>query len=469
MLMSVRGPDVESIDLLNLIKEHTFKCIGCTDPLAIALAAASAYAMVGGKPLKVDILVDRNVYKDALSVGIPGGFGCGPELAAAAGVVVAKPERGLLQLSEHEPEKVAAAESLVRQGMVRCSVDQSVLGIYIKAVVSTDLGEGTAIIQGSHDNIVSLRRNGEDALDTIHKTRVKVSSALNLLDRVGTIEEVVSILSSISHADLDFLLEAVDINMAAAAVGIHDGAGLAVGKTLMERANHQEGYRGECISRLNALADIMPLACAMTAGAADARMAGLSVPIVGCFGSGNHGIMLFITLGLLARRLSAPPQALAQALAVGSIFIALIKRRTGILTPHCGCALAAGVGVAGGAAYLLWGDTVQSELAKLMDMAASLVIADIFGVVCDGAKPSCALKISTATTTALQCTYLAKRLSERNDDWHRSDLAGIGGRGFWEALIAIERITSEGFCHVDHAMLRLLQDRQRRNQTSNGG
>lgn len=459
--------------LLALIRRHTFRCVGCTDPLAIALVTATACAAAGGTPRRVNVRVDQSIYKNAWAVEIPGGFGHGPEQAAAAGAVMSCPDRGLLLLDGAGPEDAAKASALLAAGAVSCEPDPAARDIYARAEVETDEGTGAAELRGAYDNIVGIWRDGKDLLGLPPATGD--DAGLSLLDRFTTVAEVIAAVERLPIDKLGFLLEAVDINLAAAAVGAVEGPGLAVGQALADwpgadpawhlrrrvAGDSKTAPEDTTLARAESvLRETLPRAEALSAAAADARMAGRQVPIVGSFGSGNHGIVLFVSLGLLARRADAGDETMVRALAVGSVLVGLVKRRTGLLTPHCGCALAAAVGVAGGAVYLLGRETAGPEqLAAACDLAGSLVVADIFGIVCDGAKATCALKIASSASVALRNAYLALSFSAGHGDAWR-DLPGLGGSSFWQALEAVGTLTEHGFDHLDQATLAVLRARR---------
>jgi len=432
---------MNSAEALMLVKKYTFKCLGCTDPVAIALATATALQAVGGKPLKVTVEMDRNVYKNAFAVEIPGGFGAGFSLAAAAGLVVANTTKGLLFLEGIKEEEVKQAKNLVESGIINCILKRNIKGPYVKAKVRTDQGIGTAIINGAHDNVVLIRKNNKVLLNK-NIGKIKKQNELQLFGDILKLDELVEIVEGIPAAELTFLADGIKINLHAANQGMDRCPGLGIGNALsiLSKSAHNShiNYEG-----------IVSTAKMLTAAATDARMAGMNIPIIGCFGSGNHGITLFISLGVLFRYQQTEETRLLKALAIGSLLVGMVKQKTGILTPHCGCALAAGVGAAGGAAYLMGGNPNQIELAAL------LVIANIFGMVCDGAKPSCALKVSTAAGVALESAYIALNSNPSSV----VKVAGIVGGSLKEALNGIEELTKKGFSQVDDSIISILQKR----------
>ncbi len=421
---------------LTLIRKNTFRCLGCTDPVAIALATATALHTIGGKPSKVLVEMDDNIYKDTFAVGIPGGFGSGLTMAVAAGLVAKGCSKGLLLLEGITEQDVLKAEKYVESGIISCKLAPNIKELYVKTEVYTERGTGTVVIRGRHDNVILIKRNDEIIMNSDWTVEAK-NGDLDAISEIGGTEELIKLVETISLADLVFLDEGIQINLKAAYMGIEKRPGLGVGQKLWQLYNISETQQQN-------FSQIIATVKSLTAAATDARMGGMSVPIIGCFGSGNHGITLFISLGILSQYQHFEEQKLLRALALSILLVGMVKRRTGILTPHCGCALAAGTGVAGGAAYLMGGTPKQVEAASL------LVIANIFGMICDGAKPSCALKVSTAAGVALESAYIAV------NGGPISIVGGITGQSLKRALENIEELTVRGFSLMDNSVISVL-------------
>lgn len=431
---------MNSEEALRIIESHTFTSFGCTDPSAIALATATAFQAAGGTPLRIWVEMDRGIYKDALGVGIPGGFGTGLTVAAAAGLVT-DPSKGLLLLDGVSGDQAEYAKSFAAEGNVTCSLRPDVVGILVDARVKTDRGVGRAIIRGLHDNVVMIAANEDIVFQRDHTIpEDRGTSNLEALRHLDSVAKLVDCVNGVDADSLQFLVRKADLNLKAARAGIETPYGLGVGFGLARLMDvSPSGFHG-----------LLAEARASAAAAADTRMAGADFPIFGCFGSGNMGITFFTTVKVAGRRLGASDSRIGRALALGLLMTGMVKAHTSILTPHCGCALAAGVGAAGAVAYLLGGTPGQIEAAGLM------IIANIFGVICDGAKASCALKIATASGTAIESAYLAV-----NEESVRGTAAGGIVRGsFAETLDAVEEVTVQGFESVDRSVVRLFERRQ---------
>ncbi len=419
-------------EVLGFLRENTFVSVGCTDPLAIALAAAWAKSCVKGELESIQVAADKNVMKDAYGVKIPGVGEAGIPLAAALGWVVGQPEKGLLLLDEVSERQISEAQEIVAKNLVHFDILLEEEGIHVEAVVKTAQGTGKALIAGRHDRLSGLWWN-QRLVRGADQDREEIPSPFR--GEVPAMEKIIEIIEKIHTEKQDFLDQGFTMNMEAAKVGLNlTKDRLALGQRL-------RGLFGQMKDRDSLIGKIR----VYTAAAADARMSGQRVPITGCFGSGNHGITLFIALGLLGENLGKERAVLLKALALGEMLTGYVKSRTGILTPHCGCSLAAGIGAAGGGAYLLGGDSRQ------VLQAVNLVTATLFGTVCDGAKEACALKISNAAATAVESALLAVT--------QNMQLAGQGvvGNSFSDTLSNIERMTVHGFANVDREMVDILQ------------
>ena len=420
---------------LNLLRQHTFLTLGCTDPVAIGLAVAHACQGAEGPIRKIRVRLDRNIYKDAVSVGIPGTPCSGVDLAAALAVVCGRPEAGLELFKDLEPEDVEQARAFLENHEVRFELDGDAEGIRITATVETDRGVYEARIEGAHDRLVEKKTNGKTVFRlgaACDETTEPAGGDLGKF-RGLTIPEIIETVSAMDVSGLGFLLEGISRNLEAARQGLAEPPGLKLWKHLQSLV--ERGILAD--SQLNRVR-------ILAAAAADARMGGVKVPIFGCFGSGNHGITFFITVGETGHQLGADEERLARALALGLLVVGVIKTRTGILTPHCGCAVAAGTGAAAAITWLLGGNAEQVE------SAVQLMTANLTGMLCDGAKYGCALKIATSAGIAIETAHLAlagATVPRGN---------GIVGGSFQETMDNLAIVTDRGMKNVDQAVLDVL-------------
>jgi len=367
--------------------------LGCTEPGAIALACALARRAVGGEVQRVSVVCDSNVFKNALAVGVPGTGGlCGIPVAAALGTLAGDPDLRLEVLTPVEADDVRRAQQLVTGGRVDCRVDRGYRGIHIDATVQTGSGTGRALIEGTHTGVTEITANGEPIALPGWATRV-ADGATPPDSLVGrSLQAILALADDLSSSEKEFLLRGVRMNQAAGRRGIIECPGIGYGANMARLM--REGVVAD---------DVAGRATALAAGAADARMSGLKVSIMASGNSGNQGIAATIPVAEVARELGADDDALAYALATSHLVVAYAKSHVGNLSALCGVYAAAAPGAAAGIIRLLGGD--KSSIAR----AIGLLVGNVSGVICDGAKAGCAVKVGTAAGLAVRTAYLVMR------------------------------------------------------------
>ncbi len=426
-----------------LIQATVFDTIGCTEPVAIALAASRAHRAVGGEVRRVSIALSANVFKNAMSVGIPGSEQKGIRYAVALGLEKGDTELGLALFADVSPKDSERAMALMKHLIIDISVAEE-NGVYIRAEVETDKGTAVLINSGAHDQVVSLSVNGieehtpgkPDCPDNDELAGIEV-----LLEKIREMDMdgLVALAESIPADRCRTLLEGVDINMVAAEIGLGKRSGMGVGAALLDLI--EDGtLGGGVINRVKAMA----------AAGSDARMGGEMVPVKGCGGSGNHGIAFFLSTGLALRILeSRMRKPMERALALGLLLVQYIKAYTGLLTPICGVTVCASAAAAASIVYGLGGSTLQ------MLAAVKLIDGDIAGILCDGAKHGCALKVATSAGSAVEAALMAL------EGVSIPDTDGIVGVTLKESLANIRRLQDDGMGEADRTMLALLLEKER--------
>lgn len=428
--------------IVDLFHKHTFLTLGCTDPVAIGLAVAHACQFTEGSIKEIRVRLDKNIYKDAVAVAIPGTRAIGIDLAVALAVIKGCPAAGLELFKDVQPTDIDLARTFLDKHPVRFELNEEAGEIFIAAAVATDKGVYEALISGAHDRLVEIKANGKTVFSSEPQGHnISLSSSADELTRLRTfsMEGIVQVVENLPSEKIAFLLEGVKQNIKAANVGLAEHAGMELGRSLKNMVENTT-IPDSPVNRIRIL----------VAGAADARMGGVKIPVFGCFGSGNHGITFFITVGEMGRQLHKGDEDISRALALGLLVVGAIKARTGILTPHCGCAVAAGTGACAAITYLLGGDCKQIETS------VHLMTANLTGMLCDGAKYGCALKMATAAGVAIETAYLAiggARIA-------RGD--GLVGGSFQETMSNLENVTYEGMKNVDQSILNILLAGQNR-------
>ncbi|MGD0803459.1 MAG: L-serine ammonia-lyase, iron-sulfur-dependent, subunit alpha [Candidatus Bathyarchaeia archaeon] len=376
------------MDLDTFFSNEVKPALGCTEPGAVALATSTGAKYIGGKPDRISLKLSANIYKNGVNVGVPNTGGLkGNSLAAALGAIAGDPSKGLQSLAKVKTNDMREAERLVSAGAVTVEIVDDVPNVYIEATLNQGNQVAAVIISERHDNIVEIRVNGASVL-RVEQVHSSSSPDLDYEKELLSynMESLWRIAGDLTHAQELLMLEGADMNMSAALEGVKTPWGCGV------------GYH---FGRLFAEDDILGRVKTMAGAATDFRMGGGPRPIMSSSGSGNHGITAILPVVVVSKSLGKNDRELAEALALSHIVTRYIKAYTGIITPTCGCSIAAGAGATAAIVRLMGGTPKQAEVA-----VASL-IASVMGMVCDGGKGSCALKVSTAAGEAYTSALLA--------------------------------------------------------------
>lgn len=373
-------------EIIALIRAGVMPALGCTEPGAVALAAAYARQALGIDPDQITVSVDSNVYKNGLAVGVPGTGQVGLPIAAALGALIGEPERELALLSWITPELLAKANTMIAGGRVAVILNDN-QGLYIEVIVTSGENQARAVIAGNHTNLVALQLNGSDIIPQ-NDSRSGVSSNDLIGDDIS-LADLIQLIETIPYSELTFLEESVNMNMAAAAAGLEGRLGMAVG-----------AHFRDLIAENIMADDLVSYAKILTAAGADARMSGENIPVMSVAGSGNHGLTAILPIIAVAERMDIPREKLIRALAVSAITTIYIKSHTGSLSALCGCAVAAATGASAAIVWML-GGTMEQINGTVKNMVANLT-----GMICDGGKVGCALKLATAAGTSVETALL---------------------------------------------------------------
>lgn len=393
---------------------------------------------MGENPERVEVLLSSNVYKNGATVGIPGTNGLqGNGVAAALALIAGKSEWGLEVLKESGPENAAAATALLESGKVFVSVNRKVAGVYVKATVRGGGHVAGCTIEKNHANITEVTRDGVVVSRAVPQTegRKGVSAAESITKM--TWNEVMSLLDDADTEDLTFLMKGVDMNLAMAKKGFEDGIGLGVGRAIRDSFPNL------------AEADIGSRIKAWSAAASDARMSGVPMPVMSSAGSGNHGITAIVPVALYGRDKRMDDAKIARGLLVSHLATAFVKSRTGRLSSTCGCAFAAGAGAAAGLTWLM---TDSTERAKT---AVQAVVSNLIGMLCDGAKETCAFKVGTGAMEAYHAALMAASGAG-------IDTQGVVGEDIEETITNAAKVASN-MGAIEQTILDILDERKRQD------
>ena len=372
----------------SLLHREIAPALGCTEPAAAALTAACAAKCLGCIPEEILVRTSQYILKNAMNVGIPGIGMTGLDIAVALGALSASPEKELMILSGISPEKKRQAKAMTEQGKVRIELASTEEKIYIEVQVRAGAETAKAITAEAHKNITYVEKNDRVCYRKERKIRTAEETAEEIY--TVTLEEILDFSEHTALENLEFLREVIQINREIALEGISHKYGLQVGKNLMDGT--ENGLVGQ---------DAANYAAAMTAAAADARMAGCEKPVMSAAGSGNQGLTATIPIAAVGEKLELGEEKILRALALSILLTVHTKHYLGRLSVLCGCSISSAMGVACGIVFMLGGTYAQ------MTWAINSMVADISGVVCDGAKPGCALKIATAVQSAVRAANMA--------------------------------------------------------------
>ncbi|MBR1655855.1 MAG: serine dehydratase subunit alpha family protein [Prevotella sp.] len=413
-------PLKEREEIIRLIKCQVVPAIGCTEPMAVALCVAKACEILGRTPDRIDVRLSGNILKNAMGVGIPGTKMIGLPIAIALGALIGRSEYGLEVLKDCTDEAVSRAKAFMEGDRIHITLEKEDLDkLYIAVCCSAEGHEAEAIIKHSHTNFVRCRRDSEILLDK-QETAVEESEEDNL--RL-TLKMVYDFATQTNIEELRFILEAKRLNEAAAADGLRENFGHQLGKTMCSPLG--KGIMGD---------SIFSKILSKTSCACDARMAGAMIPVMSNSGSGNQGICTTMPVVVFAEENHNTEEELIRALILSNLTAIYIKQNLGTLSALCGCVVAS-TGSSVGITYLMGGNYEQ------VTYAVKNMIANLTGMICDGAKPSCSLKLTTGVSTAVMSAMMAiqhKHVSSMegiiDDDVDQSirNLTAIGSRGMDE-------------------------------------
>jgi L-cysteine desulfidase len=430
----------------DVLRLQVAPALGCTEPVAVALAAAAAASLLGAgedrSRLALEVWVDPNVYKNGLAVTIPGTGGLnGLDTAAALGALGGDPALGLEVLDPVDEAVVEAAKDMLRQGRVTLNLLSERRGLHIRAVARLGERQAEAVVEGQHDAIVSLSLDGRAVADSpLLKGSGPGGNEMAELEawlRELPLSELIALTDELDAEDLAFLEEGVRHNLRLAEHGLKTGCGMGVGKTF------------ERLARQKLMARDMSLAARMlTSAAADARMDGVKLPAMSSAGSGNHGLTAVLPIWAVKDFLTCGREDALKAIGLSHIVTASVKAHTGRLSAVCGCSVAAGAGATAGVAALLGGDL--HHIAG----AIKILIEDLAGVICDGAKAGCALKLATAAGTAVQAALFSLHgMRIRATD-------GIIAESPEQTMRNVGQLSTQGMVETDRTILAIMIDKK---------
>lgn len=372
--------------IISLVKNEVVPAVGCTEPMAVSLCVAKATELLGKAPEKIGVMLSANILKNAMGVGIPGTGMIGLPIAVALGALIGKSEYGLEVLKDVDDEAVERGKAFMNENRISIGLKEGISEkLYIEVLVKNGSDKAKAVISGGHTNFVLLVHND----DTVYEVRHAAEDEADDDDGWLTLSKVYEFATTSPLKEIDFICQAKVLNEKAAEESLKGNYGHMLGKTLSQPLG--KGIFGDTI---------FSHVISATACACDARMAGAPIPVMSNSGSGNQGICATLPVVKFAEENHNTEEELTRALMLSHLTAIYIKQSLGRLSALCGCVVAS-TGSACGITYLMGGGYDQITFA-VKNMAANLT-----GMICDGAKPSCALKLASGVSTAVLSAMLA--------------------------------------------------------------
>ena len=422
----------EREQIIALIHQEVVPAIGCTEPIAVALCVAKASEILNNRhPQRITAQLSANILKNAMGVGIPGTDMIGLPIAIALGALIGKSEYGLEVLKDCTPEAVEEGKQLIDTQAIQISLKEGIEEkLYIEVCCEADGNKATAIISGGHTHFVYESLNDNVLLNI----RSDASSEAGDKEVDLNLKKVFEFATTTPIEEIRFILEAKRLNKAAAERSLAGNYGHELGKTLRE-SRSEKHLMGNNLS--------------YTSAACDARMAGAMIPVMSNSGSGNQGIAATLPVVVYAEDNQKTEEELIRALTLSHLTVIYIKQSLGRLSALCGCVVAA-TGSSCGITYLMGGGYEQ------VAYAVKNMIANLTGIICDGAKPSCALKLTSGVSTAVlsailaieqKCVTAVEGIIEDDVDLSIRNLTRIGSEGMNETDKMVLDIMTHKHCY----------------------
>lgn len=373
--------------IIQLINQEVIPAIGCTEPIAVALASAKAAEVLGQKPERIEVFLSANILKNAMGVGIPGTGMVGLPIAIALGALIGKSEYGLEVLRDLTPEAVETGKVMIEGKSIHIALKENVDKLYIEVCCYAGNDSACVIICREHTNIAYIEKNNTVLVD------LRKEDTNNVADQERSLELSFSMVYEFAMEmpldEIRFILKTAELNRKAAEDSVKGNYGHTVSKTVT-------GEYGRKFMGNSTFTRML----AMTAAACDARMDGAMIPVMSNSGSGNQGIAATLPVVSFAEDIKCSEEQLIRALMLSHLMVIYIKQSLGRLAALCGCVVAA-TGASCGITYLMGGTKTQ------ISYAIKNMIGNLTGMLCDGAKPSCAMKVSSGVSTAMLSALMA--------------------------------------------------------------
>ena len=418
-----------------VLKHEVFPALGCTEPIAIAYTAGIAAQEIKGEIEEINITVDPRVYKNGFAVTVPNTGGeKGNLIAGVLGALIKKPELKMEILKCVRQEMIGQAKALILTRKAKISYDKTKTDLYIEVFIKTSIDSSRAVVKNAHTNLVRLEKNNQPLISKKHKENNSTGQEYKAILKEMKISEFIGLAQGMDDEDYNYIKCGIDMNLEITEAG--------------QKLQKVGYYVSDLVKRGYLLNDVFSSTKILTASAVDARMAGLNFPVMSSGGSGNQGIVAILVPYNVGIYFKIEERKILQSIALSHLINSYIKCFTGDLSPLCGCAIAAGVGAAVAIVYQQY----EKDMEKIT-LALNNLISDLGGMLCDGAKGGCALKVASSTDSAIRSAYMAL------NNHGISQTEGYVGKSAEETICHLSEISILGMAKVDDTMLEIMLEK----------
>ena len=428
---------------LNLFKEvlknEVFPALGCTEPIAVAYAASIASKEIEGGIEEINITVDIGVYKNGLAITVPNTGGeKGNLIAGVLGALIKQPELKMEILKGTREDMIGQAKALIRANKAKITYDETKTDLYIDVSIKTERGSTRAVIENGHTNLVYLEKNGRPIFEKKRNEIASKGQEYKSILKKMQISEMIDLVDHLDDEDYKYIQRGIDMNLKISEAG--------------QKLQKVGYYLSDLVKKGYFLDGIFSSSKILTASASDARMAGLSFPAMSSGGSGNQGIVAVLVPYNVGKYFKIEEKKILQSIALSHLINSYIKCFTGDLSPLCGCSIAAGVGAAVAIVYQQKGKDMEK-----IALAVNNHVSDLGGMLCDGAKGGCSLKVVSSTDSAIRSAYMAL------NNHGITELEGFVGKTSEEPIYYLSKISKIGMANVDDTMLEIMMGKNLSN------
>ena len=416
--------------LIQIVERDVVPALGCTEPISLALASATAAKYLGKTPERIEAKVSPNLMKNGLGVAVPGTGMVGLPIAAAIGALGGNPNGGLEVLKHITPEQVNAAKTMLEQKLVSVDIHQTEHILYSESTLFADNDYVKVAIQDQHTNIILIEKNGEILFQKVEDECANCAP-YEVFKQISA-REIFEFSNVVELEKIRFIRQAAELNRALSDEGLRENYGLHIGRTLRKQV-------GSGLISDDLLSKIM----IETTAASDARMGGATLPAMSNSGSGNQGIAATMPVVVVADYLKVSEEKRIRALFLSHLIAIYIHSKLPKLSALCAVTTAS-MGSCAGIAYLLTG---KFETAS---MGICSMIGDISGIICDGAANSCAMKVSTSVASGYKSVLMAM------DETHVTGNEGIVEHDLDRTIDNLCAIASKSMQHIDRQVIEIM-------------